>query len=161
MSIARVKRRLVLKSTCSEPGKNARRLTVIAAQGFHSNAKEHQEAYSQVPLGLYYFYDASNADKLATEINADVYYSIAGDDADFLIGGDIAKLDFRIQLKNLRMPTLIVAGRFDRVVLPRFSAQFKQYAPQAEFVMFEKAGHFTFIEDPDATFEVLRKFLSK
>jgi proline iminopeptidase len=137
------------------------RIQALRAQGLHSNAKEHQEAYAQVPLGLFYFYDASDAAKAPIDINADVYYSIAGDDADFLIGGDIAKLDFRTQLKNLRMPTLILAGRFDRVSLPMFSTQFRQYAPQAEFVMFEKAGHFTFIEDPDATFEVLRKFLSK
>ena len=52
---------------------------------------------------------------LKPEMNADVYYSIAGDDADFLIGGDIASLDFRTRLKNLQMPTLILAGRFDRV----------------------------------------------
>jgi proline iminopeptidase len=137
------------------------RIQTLRAQGFHSNAKEHQEAYSEIPLGLFYFYDASKAANVPVEINPDVYYSIAGDDADFLIGGDVAKLDFRMQLKNLRMPTLILASRFDRVSLPRFSTQFRQYAPQAEFVMFEKAGHFPFIEDPNEMFRVLREFLSK
>lgn len=133
----------------------------LRAQGFHSNVKEHQEVYDKVPVGLMYFYDASNADKLTREFNQDVYYSIAGDDADFFTGGDITKLDFRTELKNLKMPVLILAGRFDRVAFPRFSIQFKQYAPQAEFIMFEKAGHFPFIEDPNMMFEVLRKFLSK
>jgi proline iminopeptidase len=90
-----------------------------------------------------------------------VCYSIAGDDGDFLTGGDIVKLDFRSQLKNLKMPILILAGRFDRAAIPRFSIQFKQYVPQAEFVMFEKSGHLPFIEEPNTTFEVLRKFLSK
>ena len=137
------------------------RIQTLRAQGFHSNAKEHQEAYAEIPLGLFYLYDASDAAKVPVEINPDVYYSIAGDDADFLIGGDIAKLDFRTQLKNLSMPTLILASRFDRVCLPKFSTQFRQCAPQAEFVMFEKAGHFTFIEDPNEMFKVLRRFLSK
>jgi proline iminopeptidase len=133
----------------------------LRAQGLHSSAKGHQDAYSKIPLGLFYFYDASKADSVKPEINADVYYSIVGDDADFLVGGDISRLDFRTQLKNLRMPILVIAGRFDRVSLPKFTIQFKQYAPQAEFVMFEKTGHFPFVEDPEKTFDVLRKFLSK
>jgi proline iminopeptidase len=137
------------------------RLQALRAQGYHSSAKEHQDVYAEVPLGVFYFYDASSAGKVAPEINPDVYYSIAGDDADFLIGGDVASLDFRTQLKNLKMPTLILACRFDRVCLPRFSVQFKQYAPQAQFVMFETAGHFTFVEDPDRMFSIVRSFLSK
>ena len=133
----------------------------LRAQGFHSNSKEHQEIYGTVPAGLFYYYDASNADKGVTEFNSEVYYAIAGDDADFLIGGDIAKLDFRTELKNLKMPTLILAGRFDRVALPRFSIQFKQYVPQAEFVMFEKSGHNPYVEEPAKMFQVVRRFLSK
>jgi proline iminopeptidase len=137
------------------------KLQELRAQGLRSSAKEHQEIYYKVPIGLSFFYDASNADKLKLDFNADVYYAIAGDDADFLQGGDIAKLDFRSQLKNLKMPVLILAGRFDRVVFPRLAIQFKQYAPQVEFVMFEKSGHLPFIEEPNMTFEILRKFLSK
>jgi len=133
----------------------------LRAQGFHSSAKEHQEIYGTVPAGLCYYYDASNADKVVIEFNSEVYYAITGDDADFLIGGDIAKLDFRTELKNLKMPTLILAGRFDRVALPRFSIQFKQYAPQAEFVMFEKSGHWPFVEEPAKMFQVVRRFLSR
>ena len=147
-----------IKNQCPELWE---RIQKLRAQGFHSSAKEHQEIYGQAPAGLFFFYNAANADKLASEYNWDVYYSIAGDDADFLIGGDLAKLDFRTQLKNLKMPLLILASRFDRVAFPRFTIQFKQYAPQAEFVMFEKAGHFSFLEDPDSFFEVLRTFLSK
>jgi len=133
----------------------------LRALGFHSSAKAHQEIYGQAPAGLFFFYNASNADKLVSEYNWDVYYSMAGDDADFLIGGDLATLDFRTQLKNLKMPLLILASRFDRVAIPRFAIQFKQYAPQAEFVMFEKAGHFSFLEDPGSFFKVLRVFLSR
>ena len=114
-----------------------------------------------MPEGLSGFYDASKADQLKDEFNPNVYFSVAGDDADFLISGDLARLDFRTQLKNLKMPVLILAGRFDRLCFPRFSFQFKKYASQAEFVMFEKAGHNPFIECPDQMFDVLRKFLSK
>jgi len=132
----------------------------LRAEGHHSSTKEHQEAY-QLPQGLLYFYDASNAKKIQGSFNPEVYYTIAGADADFLIGGDIAKLDFRAQLKNLKMPTLIIAGRYDRVALPRFSLQFKRYAPQARFVMFEESGHSPFVEENAKMMQLLKEFLSK
>jgi proline iminopeptidase len=56
---------------------------------------------------------------------------------------------------------LILAGRFDRVSVPRYALEFKRYAPQAQFVMLESSGHFPFIEEPDQTESVLRDFLSK
>ena len=92
-------------------------------------------------------------------VNNDVYCAIAGDDADFMISGDLSKLDFRLDLGKFTMPTLILAGRYDRVVIPRWSVQYKKYAPQAQFVMFEKSGHFPFIEETDETVRVMRKFL--
>lgn len=132
----------------------------LRSEGFHSSSKEHQEAY-QLPAELLYFYSPLNVSKIQSGFNPEVYYTIAGDDADFLIGGDIAKLDFRAKLKNLKMPTLILAGRYDRVSLPRFSLQFKQYAPQAQFVMFEKSGHNPFVEENEKTMGILKEFLSK
>lgn len=136
------------------------RIEEVRAQGYHSSTKEHQQVY-QLPEGLLYFYDASNAHKVSRDWNPDVFFAIAGDDANFLIGGDIAKLDFRTQLKNLTMPLLIIAGRYDRVGLPRFSLQFRSYAPQAQFAMFEKSGHYPFIEENAETIRLLREFLTK
>jgi proline iminopeptidase len=135
-------------------------LMIIRSQGFHSKDKIHQALYAEVAEGLFYFYDASKAGGLDYTVNPEVYYGIAGDDCDFLIGGDITNIDFRTELKNMKMPMLIIAGRFDRVALPRFSMQFKQYAPKAEFVMFEKSGHQPFVEEPDKYFKVLRDFLN-
>lgn len=135
----------------------------LRSMGLHSSAKEHQLAYD-VPLGLMYFHDASIAEKLSKnppDMNPEVYYQIAGDDADFFIGGDIAKLDFRTRLKDLRMPVLIVTGRYDRVAIPRFAIEFKRFAPQAQFVMFERSGHFPFMEEPQPFFDTLRKFLGQ
>lgn len=137
------------------------KIQALRAKGLHSSAPEHQKAYGEVALGLFYFYNGESADRVHWDINPDVYYTIAGDDADFLIGGDITPLDFRAQLRNLRMPTLILAGRFDRVSLPRFTTQFRKYAPRARFVMFERAGHCPFAEDSVATFRELRSFLRR
>jgi proline iminopeptidase len=138
------------------------RLQKMRAQGLKSSAPEHQREYYGVPLGLFYFHDASKAKLLPkADSNQDVYYTIAGDDADFTIGGDIAGLDFRADLDKLRMPILVLAGRFDRVSTPRYAIEYKRYLPQARFVMMEHSGHFSFIEEPDRTEVVLGEFLGK
>jgi len=136
------------------------KLQKMRARGVRSSAPEHQKEYYGVPLGLFYFYDAAKAGALPEEPgNTDVYYTIAGGDADFVIGGDIAALDFRADLQKLRMPILVVAGRFDRVSIPRYALDFKRYAPQAQIAILENSGHFPFIEEPDETEAVLRDFL--
>jgi proline iminopeptidase len=107
------------------------------------------------------FYNTSASEKLihAEPGNDEVFCALNGDDPDFVEGGDLGKLDFRLQLKDLKMPMLIMAGRFDRIMFPRYSMQFKTYAPQAQFVMFEKSGHFPFIEEPEQFFTVSKDFL--
>ncbi len=64
-------------------------------------------------------------------------------------------------IATLKMPTLIITGRFDRVAMPKYALEFKRYAPQAQFVMFEKSGHFPFVEETAKTMDILRGFLSK
>jgi len=138
------------------------KLQKLRAMGLRSNAPEHQQIYDSIPLGLFYFYDASKASLLPSDpSNNDVYYAIAGDDADFTIGGDIASLDFRADLRKLTMPILIIAGRYDRISLPQYALKYKIYAPQARFVMMEKSGHFPYIEEPEKTLSVLREFLGQ
>ena len=132
----------------------------LRSTGLRSSAPEHQKAYYGVPLGLFYFHDASKTALLPKEEgNNDVYYAVAGDDADFKVGGDIAALDFRAALSKLSMPVLVIAGRFDRISLPRFAVRFKEYLPRARFAMMEKSGHFSFLEEPDTTLALLREFL--
>ena len=134
----------------------------VRKKGFRSSSAEQLDIYRKIPPGLFYFHDASKA-KLVPEDpgNDQIYYAIAGDDADFVIGGDIANLDFRTDLRKLKMPILVLAGRFDRVSLPRYAVEYKKYAPQARFIMMEESGHFPFVEEPEATLAVLREFLQE
>ena len=130
-------------------------------EGYNSSSPELQKVYG-VPGGLLYFYDASNYYKFrhdSLSFNPKVYYQIVGADGDFLIGGDIGKLDFRTQLKNLEMPVLIIAGRFDRISVPRFAVKYKKYVPNAKFVMFEKSGHNPYMEQHDKYFSLATEFL--
>lgn len=136
-------------------------LQQLRAKGLRSSAPEHQKLYNSVPLGLFYFRDASKAALLPKEEgNNDVYYAVAGEDADFNVGGDIAKLDFRGELQKLKMPALVIAGRFDRVSLPRYAMEFRRYLPHARLVTMEQSGHFSFLEEPEKTLALLRDFLN-
>jgi proline iminopeptidase len=135
----------------------------VRAQGFNTCSKQYQDANDVSPAFLM-FYNASNFDKIMRgggSVNNDVYCAITGEDADFLVSGDMGKFDYRLDLKKLTMPLLILVGRYDRVAFPRWTIQYKRYAPQAQFVMFEKSGHFPFIEETDETVRVLREFLQR
>ena len=59
------------------------------------------------------------------------------------------------------MPVLIIAGRYDRVAVPYIMVKYKEYCPQAKFVMFEKSGHNPQIEQPEEDFTLIREFLEK
>ena len=136
----------------------------VRAKGFLSSSKEHQEVYA-VPPTFSYFYNPENARLLPIAepnlYNSDLWYAMAGDDADFVVKGELARFDARLQLKELKMPILVIAGRFDRMVPPRITVQYKNLAPQAEFIMLEKSGHFPFIEENEKTLRVLKVFLTK
>lgn len=135
----------------------------IHNEGFRTCSKEYRNA-DDAPPGFLLFYDNSAFQKLiktGEPPDSEVLCAIDGDDGDFVPGAEMAKLDFHTQLKNLRMPVLILSGRFDRGMLPRYAVQFKTYAPQAQFVMFEKSGHFPFIEEPEEFIQLVRDFLQK
>lgn len=139
------------------------RLIKIHEKGFHSCSKEYREA-DDSPPGFLLFYDNSAFQKLiktGEPPDLKVLCAIGGDDGDFVPGPEMAKLDFHAQLKNLKMPLLVLSGRFDRGMLPRYAVQFKTYVPQAQFVMFEKSGHFPFIEEPAEFVRVVMDFLEK
>jgi proline iminopeptidase len=142
------------------------KIVKVHEQGYHSCTKQFRDADDEpgeFSVSLL-FYDASKFPELirtAAPLNHAILCAMRGDDGDFVLGGDLSKLDFRPQLKDLHMPLLIVAGRFDRILFPRYQIQYKTYAPQAQFVMFEKSGHFPFIEEPEEFTRVVGEFLKK
>lgn len=112
-------------------------------------------------MPLIYFYDVSNLKKLRTDSvpwNDDVYYSIVGRDI-LTLRKELKNLDFRPQLNKLTMPILVLAGRFDRMALPRYQIQYTDYVPQAEIHFFEQSGHFPFLEESQENIRVIQEFL--
>ncbi len=138
------------------------RLQEIRSQGHLSCEEEYQRVQDEIPMTPSYYYDPSKRTRSGLlEVSEDVYCQLAGPDADVVLGGDMASLDFRPKLRDIKAPTLILAGRWDRVAIPRFTTQYKDLMPQARFVMFEKSGHLPFIEEPDEHDAVVTEFLKK
>lgn len=141
-------------------------LMAIREEGAISSDARHQELYGQVPYGFLYAYNpenfkSSNDKPYPNPFNAALYYQMVGKDGDFIVGSDIGNFDFRKNLKYLSMPVLIYAGRYDHVAVPDMQIKFKEYCPQARFVMFEHSGHNPQIEEPAKLFNLLKDFLSK
>jgi proline iminopeptidase len=141
-------------------------LMKVREMGAVSSDIIHQEIYSRVPYGFLYAYNPENFKKSSSKpypnfMNTKLYYQMVGKDGDFIVGNDIGNFDFRKQLKDLRMPILIYGGRYDRVAVPWMMDKFKEYCPQAKYVMFEKSGHNPQVEEPEKLFKVIREFLSK
>ena len=89
-----------------------------------------------------------------------VGWSFVGENIDFVVGGEVAALpDFRARLTELAMPTLILAGRFDRALYPKLQMEFKRRCPQAQFTMLEKSGTWGHLEEPETVMALLRAFL--
>ncbi len=140
------------------------KLQAIRRAGRLSGDAEYQALQGELPVSLWYYYDPSNASRPqygGANINMDVYLQMMGDDPDVVLGGDMAKFDFRLELRRITAPMLITAGRFDRVAIPRFAVQFREHAPQADFVMFERSGHSPHREETDLYFGTLREFLRR
>jgi proline iminopeptidase len=139
------------------------RLDSLRKEGMLSTDSVYQRIQGEMPLSLSFYYDPSNIPDSIYYANKsfslEVYKRIAGPDADIVLGGDLASVDFRGHLKKIKAPTLIIAGRFDRISIPKYSVQFKKFMPQAKFIMFEKSGHYPFIEEPELHAKILEDFL--
>lgn len=140
-------------------------LMVLRSHGYRSSDAKHSDLYGRFHSPLLYFYCPDNVNLLPEDksypnnFNRKLYYHYVGEDGDFVVGNEIAKFDVRNELKNLKMPVLIIAGRYDRVSVPKLAILYEKYCPQAKFVMFEHSGHLPQIEERDKEFDLIRTFL--
>jgi proline iminopeptidase len=114
-------------------------------------------------MAHFFFYDRSNLAKLNQandQFNGQVMMAIGGEDMDTKLGGELAHFDFRDKLQSLPFPMLILAGRADGVVMPQLARDLAAAAPKAKLVMFDRSGHYPFIEQPDLAMRTIRDFLA-
>ena len=141
-------------------------LMVLRKKGFVSSDPICAELYGTVPYGFLYAYNPDNFlrggdPSYPNRFNTKLYYQIVGKDGDFVVTSDMAAFNVTDKLKDLKMPVLIIAGRYDRVSVPKMAVIYKKYCPQAMFVMFEKSGHNPQVEEPEKEFATIREFLAR
>jgi len=67
--------------------------------------------------------------------------------------------DSRQQLSSIDVPTLVVAGKEDRLISVQASQELAAAIPGAQFTVIAEAGHLTPMEQPISTGRVIRQFL--
>lgn len=71
----------------------------------------------------------------------------------------IPHYDVRSELPNVRVPTLVVAGRYDWITPVTQAEEIARLMPQSELVIYEHSGHMPFIEEQDAFLARVRSFI--
>lgn len=132
--------------------------------GYLSSQEPLKSVYGDFPTKYIYYHNTTIKSKRPkSEYRGwanDVYVAIIGEDGDFDVSGSMIFQDFRRKLKQVKSPTLIVAGRYDGVSTPEFAVQYKRFMPQAEFVMFEESGHNPYLEEPAKFYALFETFMN-
>jgi proline iminopeptidase len=111
------------------------------------------------------FHNPDNARLVATEPgarNVALYPLFCGEDIDFVIGGQVPSIpDFRPRLRELAVPLMVLAGRFDRALYPAMQREILAYAKDAELHVLERSGSFSHVEEPDEVMRLARAFWAR
>jgi branched-chain amino acid transport system permease protein len=73
----------------------------------------------------------------------------------------VADWNVEAQLPRLRVPSLLVWGKGDRLLPPRIGRRYLELLPQARLVTLPGAGHSPHVEQPDEFAAVLGDFLTR
>jgi proline iminopeptidase len=85
-------------------------------------------------------------------------YAYMNGPSEFTITGTIRDIDITGELHRIRVPTLVLGGRFDEVT-PRVAEQIHSRIPGARSVTFEASSHMPFWEERTRFLEVVEEFL--
>ena len=128
---------------------------IAAQEGLSADNPSDVQAYIRGQLAMS-FYSSEVRDRVLAELGVTVYNARQ----DVLLWKDVEAHGLTAEdLKRLSMPVLVTTGRFDANVAPRTAWRIHQAIPGSQFVVWERSGHFPMIEEPDAFFAVVDRFL--
>ncbi|MEW6542739.1 MAG: alpha/beta fold hydrolase [Nitrospirota bacterium] len=119
--------------------------------------------------------DDERAQRRAFQLTAPLYYATFDLEAaqrlfrrtQFSIGAALRgeelqrQYDTVARLDRIRVPTLIATGRDDFITPPSQSERLHKGIRGSELVIFERSGHFPFVEEPEAFFSAVRGWLAR
>jgi proline iminopeptidase len=73
--------------------------------------------------------------------------------------GQFGDYDVRASLPGVTVPVLVITGRDDRITRPQESEEIASLLPHATLRIIDDAGHFPFVEQPDAYLGAIREWL--
>jgi len=70
--------------------------------------------------------------------------------SEFFATGSLKEFDRSAELKDIKVPTLFTAGRYDKPT-PETTEWYASQVPGASVVIFENSSHMTMLEETDDT----------
>lgn len=127
---------------------------IAAAKGLSADNPDDVQTYIRGQLAMS-FYSSEVRDRVLAGLGVIVYNARQ----ETLLWKDAESHDLTEDLKRLTIPVLVTTGRFDANVAPRTGWRIHQAIPKSQFAVWERSGHFPMIEEPDAFFAVVDRFL--
>lgn len=92
------------------------------------------------------------------KMNQSLYVTMQGP-SEFGISGKLEKWDRSKDLKNIRIPTLVIGAKYDTMD-PEYMEWMSKQLPKGEYLYCEKGSHMSLYDDQGTYFEGLTKFIT-
>lgn len=104
-----------------------------------------------------------NRDRLKSRIEQlQELISLTDDDGIIaLLNGMSERKDMNDMMRQLKAPQLFIFGKYDEFIPMERAETLIQAHPQAEIAWLENSGHMGFLEEPDASAEIIRSFINR
>ena len=93
------------------------------------------------------------------KMNQSLYVTMQGP-SEFGIAGNLEKWDVTNELKNIKIPTLVIGAQFDTMD-PKFMKKMSTLFPNGSYLYCSKGSHMAFYDDQQTYFKGLIAFLKK
>ena len=72
---------------------------------------------------------------------------------------EAATMDLRPHLHKITVPTLVLVGRHDFITNVEMAREIVKHITRARLEIFEDAGHYAFVEEPEKFYRVIKEFV--
>jgi proline iminopeptidase len=76
------------------------------------------------------------------------------------VTGDQEPVDYRGKLREIKVRSLILAGRYDFICPPKWAHDMHRDIPGSRLQLFERSGHLPHLEEPEAFAAAIGEFVS-
>jgi proline iminopeptidase len=141
-----------VKANARRKGATQEQLEALDASA--EDEAEYWRSWKLIEPLYFHTFDADLAERVMGKTVISVEAAEAGD-------AIIEDWDLTPRLGEILAPTLIVVGKDDFICPPSQAKIMHEGIPNSELVVFERSGHFTHVEEPEAFFDTVRGWLGR